>query len=326
MNELRLAYCGGKPKFRQNLDHLTRHTGWPRWAFKTEARRQGWTRAEYRPWTPNEDAFVREHAGAMSIKEIARILKRSHESVTARVNLVQSIRQTREGYTPGDLAKLFGARPEKVRRWIEKGLLGASRSFSPERASWEPTYSGLSRAATTSMTCARCIRIGLKQWGWRKRDKGILNMAFDSAADLLFNIGVNSDDAEANMARFRQLLGTDLDALGAQFEEWSNKVFGEMETVKRGVDRDHIRGGRAGRGSGRVWRGSGEQVRGVRYRGRRCRAKDGAHYADLSAMHLAAHETGVSFEQVTTGLVRFERSVFAAQAATSKQAQMLARM
>jgi hypothetical protein len=43
-------------------------------------------------------------------------------------------------------------------------------------------------------------------------------------------------------------------------------------------------------------------------------------------MHLAAHETGVSFEQVTTGLVRFERSVFAAQAATSKQAQMLARM
>ncbi len=43
-------------------------------------------------------------------------------------------------------------------------------------------------------------------------------------------------------------------------------------------------------------------------------------------MHLAAHGTGVSFEQVTTGLVRFERSVFAAQAATSKQAQMLARM
>jgi hypothetical protein len=48
------------------------------------------------------------------------------------VKLVQSIQQTREGYTPGDLAKLFGARPEKVRRWIEKGLLGVSRGFSPE--------------------------------------------------------------------------------------------------------------------------------------------------------------------------------------------------
>src|ERR1035441_6983637 len=57
-------------------------------------------------------------------------------------------------------------------------------------------------------------------------------MAFDSAADLLFNIGANSDDAEANIARFRSLLGTDLDALGAQFEEWSDKVFGELETVK----------------------------------------------------------------------------------------------
>jgi hypothetical protein len=132
LKELQLAYGGRKPQISAALDRLARRTGWPRYIFKTEARRQGWTRAQYRPWTPYEDACVREHAGAMSIKAIAHLLKRSHESVTARVALVQSIQQTREGYTPGNLVKLFGTRPEKVRRWIEKGLLGASRSFNPE--------------------------------------------------------------------------------------------------------------------------------------------------------------------------------------------------
>src|ERR1035441_5760222 len=57
-------------------------------------------------------------------------------------------------------------------------------------------------------------------------------MAFDSAADLLFNIGANSDDAEANIARFRSLLGTDLDAMGAQFSDWADKVFGDLSTVE----------------------------------------------------------------------------------------------
>jgi hypothetical protein len=57
-------------------------------------------------------------------------------------------------------------------------------------------------------------------------------MAFDSAAGLLFNIGANSDDAEANIARFRALLGTDLDQLAGQFKDWSDKVFGDLDTVK----------------------------------------------------------------------------------------------
>ena len=56
-------------------------------------------------------------------------------------------------------------------------------------------------------------------------------MAFDSAAGLLFNIGANSDDAEANIARFRALLGTDLDQLAGQFKDWSDKVF-DLDTVK----------------------------------------------------------------------------------------------
>jgi hypothetical protein len=110
---------------------LARRTGWPRHAFKIEACRQGWTSA-YRPWTPDEQTFAGEHAGAMPIKEMAQHLARTHESVTARVEAILLARQTQEGYLPAHLEKLFGARPEKVRHWVEKGLLGKSRKFSPE--------------------------------------------------------------------------------------------------------------------------------------------------------------------------------------------------
>jgi hypothetical protein len=130
--ELQLAYgAGTKTQISAHLDRLERRTGWPRYIFKTEARRQGWNHAR-RPWTIKEDSFVREHVGAMSIKAIARSLKRSHESIRSRVDLVQAIQQTKiDGYTPADLVKLFGSPVEKVRIWFCKGLLGSSRSFDP---------------------------------------------------------------------------------------------------------------------------------------------------------------------------------------------------
>src|SRR5258707_5203242 len=56
-------------------------------------------------------------------------------------------------------------------------------------------------------------------------------MAFDSTANLLFSIGANSDDAEENIQRFRRLLGTDLDEMGAQFKDWAGEVVGDVSTV-----------------------------------------------------------------------------------------------
>jgi len=49
--------------------------------------------------------------------------------VTAKAEAAKLIRQTRRGYTPAHLATLFGARPEEVRLWIEKGLLGNSQNL-----------------------------------------------------------------------------------------------------------------------------------------------------------------------------------------------------
>ena len=48
-------------------------------------------------------------------------------------------------------------------------------------------------------------------------------MAFDSTAELLFNINANSDDAEGNIARFRSLMSKDLEGMAAEFESWALK-------------------------------------------------------------------------------------------------------
>src|ERR1022692_2593119 len=151
-------------------------------------------------------------------------------------------------------------------------------------------------------------------------------MAFDSAADLLFNIGANSDDAEANIARFRSLLGTDLDAMGAQFSDWADKVFGDLSTVQGAM-----RGITAASAAGVVAAAAFATHAANDYEKYAiaigdAALKTGLTTQELSAMHLAANELGVSFDQVTTGIVRFERGVFAAQSPTSKQAQTLAQM
>src|ERR1022692_878473 len=151
-------------------------------------------------------------------------------------------------------------------------------------------------------------------------------MAFDSAADLLFNIGANSDDAEANIARFRSLLGTDLDAMGAQFSDWADKVFGDLITVEGALIGITAGLGALGVAATAFGVSAANKFEEYAIAVGDAAQKTGLTTQTLSAMHLAAHELNVSFDQVTTGLVRFERSVFAAQDPTSKQAQLLERM
>lgn len=151
-------------------------------------------------------------------------------------------------------------------------------------------------------------------------------MPFDSAADLLFNIGANSEEAEENVARFRKLLSTDLDAIGHQFTEWSEGVFGKLDTVK---------GAMLGITAGLAAAGVAAGAFAVEAAGKFERyaiavgdaaQKTGLTTQTLSAMHMAADDLDVSFDQVTLGLVRFERGVMQAQDGTSMQARLLAQM
>ncbi len=124
IDELRIAYAGNKRQITVALDRMQRRTGWPRHAFKLEAQRRGWTRDERRPWTAAEIALLREVLGTMPTKRIAARLRRPVQSVEAKAEKLRLSRRITEGYTITDLAAVFGEHHHKVRRWIDRKLLG----------------------------------------------------------------------------------------------------------------------------------------------------------------------------------------------------------
>lgn len=124
-DELRRAYCHKKRELTAALDKLVRRTGWPRHAFKVEATRLGLTTMDHRRgWTPIEVEYLREHVGSISVRRIAANLKRSVASVQARAEKLHLSRRPADGYSSHDLELAFGESNYKVRRWMERGLLG----------------------------------------------------------------------------------------------------------------------------------------------------------------------------------------------------------
>jgi hypothetical protein len=125
--DLRAAYAAGnKTAVTAALDKLQRQMPlWPRHAFKYEAARLGLETADHRrAWTAAEQAYLEDSLGVVSIKQIARRLKRSHGSVCSRADKLGLSRRAKEGYNMADLAKLFGESHHKIKRWMERGYLG----------------------------------------------------------------------------------------------------------------------------------------------------------------------------------------------------------
>ncbi len=56
-------------------------------------------------------------------------------------------------------------------------------------------------------------------------------MAIDSASSLLFKIGANSDDAQENIARFRQLFSTSISDLKTQFHDFASEITGGGDAI-----------------------------------------------------------------------------------------------
>jgi hypothetical protein len=126
LEALRAAYCGNKEHVSAAFDHLERKTGWPRSAFKMEAKRRGWARC-YRPWNQDEIDYLRERLGTDSARLIARRLHRSLESVQAKADSMRLSRRVTDGYSFADLQQVFGEHYNTVRRWVDRGWLGRLR-------------------------------------------------------------------------------------------------------------------------------------------------------------------------------------------------------
>ena len=133
IDELRRAYCGRKHQISKALDALQRRTGWPRHAFKYEAARRGWITADHRRrWAPEELAILEEKLGIVSVRQIAKNLKRTVLSVESKAERLQLSLRLREGYNMTDLGKVFGESQHKIRRWIERGLFRKSHRHGLE--------------------------------------------------------------------------------------------------------------------------------------------------------------------------------------------------
>lgn len=107
----------------QNLTHIQRLTGFPRFAITGRASALGIARIKKQPWTPAEMSQLRELAGSCRRKALAKRLGRSEYSVKAALKRLMLSARISEGYSRSDLVELLGASPVSVRRWERLGWL-----------------------------------------------------------------------------------------------------------------------------------------------------------------------------------------------------------
>jgi DNA-directed RNA polymerase specialized sigma24 family protein len=132
---LRREYHGDRARRVAVVDYLQRISGrtLSRAAIQAEASRLGLTHDVRRPWTPEEDEWLREHAGERSIHGMARHLGRSYASVQCRCKRLCLLMRVSSGYNQGELAQAFGVDPSTVARWMRRGLLGKTHGQNPVR-------------------------------------------------------------------------------------------------------------------------------------------------------------------------------------------------
>jgi hypothetical protein len=151
-------------------------------------------------------------------------------------------------------------------------------------------------------------------------------MPIDSTANLLFAIGANSDDAEANVQRFRALLGKDLDDLSGEFADWAEETFGRITTVQGAMT-----AATAAIGAGAValaaimQEGTNKYAEYVEEVDRGSRVT-GISVERMSGLKFAADETHTSYEALTTGLTRFASNIVKAAEGGEQQEKAFARL
>lgn len=144
-------------------------------------------------------------------------------------------------------------------------------------------------------------------------------MSIDSTAELLFNISANADDASENITRFRALMGSNIEDMSAQFEDWAHETLGEIDSVKAAMT-----AGIAAIAAGVL--AAGVAIKEVtdeytEYGNQVYKAmlQTGLSAETLSAMHSAAAKTNVSFDLLTDGIVKFEKNVVLASQGSKQQ-------
>lgn len=100
----------------------------PRHAILQRAQRLGLSKGS-RPWTPQEETYLRRWIGRRSLTDIARHLRRSRTAVQLKGKRlhVSQYGLGSPGYTARAVARQFAVDVKVVTHWIQQGMLQAQR-------------------------------------------------------------------------------------------------------------------------------------------------------------------------------------------------------
>jgi hypothetical protein len=83
-----------------------------------------------RYWTESEDNYLRANIEKLSVGQMSKRLKRSRSSIYSRAWRFKLSWKNHDGwYTLNEAAEILGNDQNKVRRWIEQGILKASYHY-----------------------------------------------------------------------------------------------------------------------------------------------------------------------------------------------------
>ena len=134
-------------------------------------------------------------------------------------------------------------------------------------------------------------------------------MPLDSTADLLFNIGANTHEAEGNIHRFRTLMGKDLGDLTGEFDGWATHLLGNLSTVGGALTATT-----ALLGAGLVAVGAFASEAASKYNDyvsevARGTKTTGLSMEAMSGLKFAADQTNTSYDSLVTGLTKFGTTI-----------------
>lgn len=118
------AKYNSQPK---RIDEICKALGvFPRWAIKKRARELGLSRTKEPEWTRREETFLARWLPHRSLEWIAKKLKRTITAISLKAKRL-NIKKSGSGYTARAVAFGLGVDDHKVTRWIQNGLLLATR-------------------------------------------------------------------------------------------------------------------------------------------------------------------------------------------------------
>ena len=115
--------CRTRNELSREITRLA--TSWrvDRWVITNFAVSEGLRVSPWKPWTDEEIEVLRNRAGEISLKKLAKTLQRSPESVKHQLLRMKLSSAVTEGYSLNQLQQLLGVQYRQVHMWVGRQWL-----------------------------------------------------------------------------------------------------------------------------------------------------------------------------------------------------------